>query len=63
MLKMLVDALYQKMFMRQLDMRKKMGSRQYSDLFLRNITSDLVMLVLIWRVWTILAIPNQTPYY
>ena len=33
MSKVLVNALYQSMFMRQLDMRKKMGPRQYRYLF------------------------------
>ena len=43
---------------------KKMGSKQYSGLFLRNIRSGLVMIRLIWRrVWTINSIPNQTPCY
>ena len=49
MLRMLVNALYQ----------KAIGS----SLFLRNIRSDLVMSKLVWRVWKILSIPNQTPYY
>ena len=40
-------------------MRRKTGSKQYSDLLLRNIRSDLATLRLIWKVWTILSTPNQ----
>ena len=43
---------------------EKAGSKQYSDLFLRNIRSDLASLRLIWRrVGTILSTRNQTLCY
>ena len=41
---------------------KEDGVKAISDLFLRNIRSDLATLNLIWRVWTILSTPKQTPY-
>ena len=46
------QCLVSKEVMRLLDTTKKMESKQYSGLFLRNIRSDLAMLKLIWRVWT-----------